>query len=176
MPVLMLVWDWQMTGPAPGMRQLHKACTSHRHRLPNSCPATSRRLLRMAKVGSGPHLPPRSVSATGNRACEAHPIAEIDKLSQTPEHAQNMGGLRYKALCHAVVLAPYAQCGGINNAPTPAQSGDFPWNSTECSQDFQCLSNANPWFYQVRPASGLLLCRWRSALQERFTGRPRSAS
>ena len=61
-------------------------------------------------------------------------------------------------MCHSVVLAPYAQCGGINNAPTPAQSGDSPWNSTECSQDFQCLSNTNPWFYQVSVASSLLPC------------------
>ena len=57
---------------------------------------------------------------------------------------------------HAVVLAPYAQCGGINNAPTPDQSGNFAWNSTECSEDFQCLTNSNPWFYQVKPACDLV--------------------
>jgi len=56
-----------------------------------------------------------------------------------------------------VVLAPYSQCGGINNAPSAAESGDHPWNSTECSQDFQCLTNANPWFYQVKLAH-MLLC------------------
>ena len=62
-------------------------------------------------------------------------------------------------MCHAAILPPYAQCGGINNAPTPAQSADAPWNTTQCSQDFQCLSNTNPWFYQVSPAYQILPCR-----------------
>lgn len=48
-----------------------------------------------------------------------------------------------------MILPAYSQCGGINNAPSPDQSGNFAWNTTECSQDFQCLSNSNPWYWQV---------------------------
>ena len=48
-----------------------------------------------------------------------------------------------------MVLPAYSQCGGINNAPSQDQSGNFAWNTTECSQDFQCLSNSNPWYWQV---------------------------
>ena len=49
----------------------------------------------------------------------------------------------------AALLDPYAQCGGINNAPQPDQSGDFAWSSTACLTGWTCLSNANPWYWQV---------------------------
>ncbi|CAK0762005.1 hypothetical protein CVIRNUC_002914 [Coccomyxa viridis] len=49
------------------------------------------------------------------------------------------------------IIPAYGQCGGLNNAPSQADAGDHPWNSTECSDQFQCLSNSNPWYWQCVP-------------------------
>ena len=80
-----------------------------------------------------------------------------------PSHTIAVLMLRMPVLRAAVTLQPYAQCGGITNAPSDAEAQDAAWGSASCPSGYTCISNNNPWFWQARtPRSwpeGCALCR-----------------